>query len=162
MLMVDLFSGTGAVSQPWIEGGHRVIRVELAEGHDVRAIDAYPGATLIWASPPCPAYSLARPGCATRDPDLTLWQIALDIIHRSRPEYWIIENVCGAQRFWGRAPYHYGAWYLWGFYPPLPKGPRARHKMDSRDALERARVPTWLADTIYEKIIEDKTIRRIR
>lgn len=36
----------------------------------------------------------------------------------------VVENVCGAQRWVGRAAWHYGSYYLWGNLPalmPIPK-----------------------------------------
>ena len=162
MKVVDLFSGTGSATEPWARAGHHVIRYEIEEGHDVRAATVEPGCTFIWASPPCTEYSTAARGNTERRPDLELWKIALGFIQRSRPKYWVIENVVGAQRFWGRAPYHYGAWYLWGWFPPLTLRSIAPRKMAHRSALERARVPCELAEALYDTIITDMTIRRLR
>lgn len=173
MKVVDLFSGTGSATLPWSEAGHSVIRVELDEGHDVRSLAPIPGCTLIWASPPCTEYSTAATGrpIASKRPDLELWRTALAFIQASRPEYWVIENVVGAQRYWGRASCHYGAWYLWGWFPPFPSQwarTTAPTKMsregqhDASRALRRAAIPYPLAERIYESIIVDKTIRRIR
>ncbi len=176
MKVIDLFSGTRAATQPWVDAGHHVIHVDIEDGHDIKALEntAAPGCVLIWASPPCTEYSTAigRP-IALKRPDLDLWRMALGFIQRSRPEYWIIENVVGAQRYWGRASCHYGAWYLWGWFPPLPSAwarstaptktsREGVHTNDKVRAGRRAAIPTPLAEMIYDLIITDKTIRRIR
>lgn len=164
MKVLDLFSGTRSASAPWSRAGHEVIHVELTEGHDVRSLDRVPHCVLIWASPPCQEYSTIRSNSNLRDPDLSLWYHALRIIHASRPAYWIIENVAGAQRFWGRPRFHWGPFYLWGWFPNprIPGNTHREKKMEKPNALERARIPDALSGAIYEAIIEDLTIRRRR
>jgi hypothetical protein len=103
--------------------------------------------------------------------DDTLWLEALRVIKEAAPRYWVIENVKGAQQRWGRAPYHYGAYFLWGYYPLacLPKvawttslkGTHCdRSKIttknggvyrwdDGKSASEKAMIPDELAKGIY-------------
>ena len=46
---------------------------------------------------------------------------ALRVIREARPEYWVVENVRGAIRFFrpvlGEPAYRDGTWYLWGRFP---------------------------------------------
>ena len=42
----------------------------------------------------------------------------------------IVENVCGAQRWVGRARWHFGSYYLWGDIPALMPIPRSRQKFN--------------------------------
>ena len=76
---------------------------------------------LIVASPPCQQYSLwgmrmFHPNPAV--PDKTLWESALRIAHEAEAPV-IIENVRGAQYWWGRASYKSGPFYFWGNVPPI-------------------------------------------
>ncbi len=45
----------------------------------------------------------------------------------------IVENVCGAQRWVGRAQWHFGSYYLWGDIPALMPIPRSRAKISGQD-----------------------------
>lgn len=144
-LCVDLFCGLGG----WAEGF-------LAEGYDVIGFDVeprpYPGqlvlqdvrtldgaqlarAACIVASPPCQDYSYrAMPWRRARElppPDNTLffesWRIQLEACEAAgRYIPLVVENVCGAQKWVGRARWHYGSYYLWGDVPALmPRAMRA-------------------------------------
>lgn len=95
-------------------------------------------AALIVASPPCQEYSyMAMPWSiakqkareyrdGTRDVrQLTALFDACFRIKREAEEAaghfipLVVENVCGAQRWVGRARWHYGSFYLWGDVPAL-------------------------------------------
>lgn len=138
MIAIDLFCGLGG----WAEGF-------LAEGYDVIGFDIerrpYPGqlvlqdvstlsgaqfrnAQCIVASPPCQAYSYrAMPwkrAKALPPPDNTLFEACFRIQREAcaasgRYIPMVVENVCGAQRWVGRAAWHYGSFYLWGDVPAL-------------------------------------------
>jgi hypothetical protein len=46
----------------------------------------------------------------------------------------VVENVCGAQKFVGRAKWHYGSFYLWGDVPALmPRTSRDAFKVPSEN-----------------------------
>ena len=91
---------------------------------------------MIVASPPCQAYSYrAMPwkrAKALGPPDNTLFETCFRIQREaseaaSRHIPLIVENVCGAQKWVGRARWHYGSYYLWGDVPALmPITDRAR------------------------------------
>lgn len=137
-LCIDLFCGLGG----WAEGF-------LAEGYDVIGFDIerrpYPGqlvlqdvltlhssqfrnAAVIVASPPCQAYSyrampwkrakaLPPPSNELFDACFRIQREASEAAGRYIPL--VVENVCGAQRWVGRARWHYGSFYLWGDVPAL-------------------------------------------
>jgi hypothetical protein len=137
-LAVDLYCGLGG----WAEGF-------LAEGFDVVGFDIerrpYPGqlvlqdvltlngsqfrdAAVIVASPPCQAYSYrAMPwkrAKALPPPDNTLFEACFRIQRKAseaagRYVPMVVENVKGAQKWVGRAKWHYGSFYLWGDVPAL-------------------------------------------
>lgn len=137
-IAIDLFCGLGG----WTEGF-------LANDYDVVGFDIvpqpYPGqlviqdvstlhgrqfreAAVIVASPPCQAYSYrAMPWTRVKalgPPDNVLFDACFRIQREAseaaaRYIPLIVENVCGAQRWVGRAKWHYGSYYLWGDVPAL-------------------------------------------
>jgi C-5 cytosine-specific DNA methylase len=142
-LAIDLYCGLGG----WAEGF-------LAEGYDVIGFDIerrpYPAqlvlqdvttlhgsqfrnAAVIVASPPCQEYSYrAMPwkrAKALPPPDNTLFDACFRIQREAseaagRYIPLVIENVKGAQKWVGRARWHFGSYYLWGDVPALM--PQAR------------------------------------
>jgi C-5 cytosine-specific DNA methylase len=135
-LVIDLFCGLGG----WAEGF-------LAEGYDCVGFDIvrhvygekkYPGqlvlqdcttlqgsqfkqAAVIVASPPCQEYSLWGMRMFHPNPpipDKTLWNAAIRIgLEAGVPT--LIENVRGAQYWWGRANWKCGPFYFWNDTPAL-------------------------------------------
>ena len=127
--MLDLFSGIGGASQPFVDKGWRVIKVELDERFpaDWRDVTNFhpptSGIDLVWASPPCTEFSReSMPWCKTGvPPSMDLVNETLRIVFEANPRWWIVENVrgakdyltpvlgpriaiCGAVNLWGSAP----------------------------------------------------------
>jgi hypothetical protein len=116
-------------------------------------------AELIVASPPCQAYSyMAMPWSrakrmaqeyldGTRDrAQLTALFDACFRIQREackaagRHIPLVVENVCGAQQWVGRARWHYGSYYLWGDVPALmPIVRRGSQYVDGRKTAAHVR-----------------------
>ena len=142
-LAIDLFCGLGGWTEGLLAEGYRVIGFDI-ERHvygearypaqlvlqDVRTIHGaqFKDAALIVASPPCQAYSYrAMPWTRAKalpQPDNTLFEAcfriqreAEDAAGRTIPM--VVENVCGAQKWVGRARWHHGSFYLWGAVPAL-------------------------------------------
>ena len=85
-------------------------------------------AACIVASPPCQAYSyrampwkrakaLPPPSNELFDACFRIQREACYAAGRHIPM--VVENVCGAQKWVGRAKWHYGSYYLWGDVPAL-------------------------------------------
>ena len=142
-LCIDLFCGLGGWAEGFLAEGWDVIGFDI-ERHVYGDLH-YPGqlvlqdvltlhgsqfknAAIIVASPPCQAYSYrAMPwkrAKALPPPDNTLFQECFRI-HAEACEAsgWriplIVENVCGAQKWIGRAKWHSGPYYFWGDVPVL-------------------------------------------
>lgn len=180
---IDLFAGTGSATRYFEEAGWTVDKVDILQGRDVR--EYHPSkADFVWASPPCTEYSYSNRKFATWESKYEtapkLWRDSLRVVREARPRFWIIENVKGAQQVWGRAPYHYGSFFLWGYFPfeYLPvipwttslKGTHADRSVvtdkngglyqwdEGRSAAEKAVIPPELAKAVYEvteRFIED-------
>lgn len=142
-LAIDLFCGLGGWAEGFIAEGWDVIGFDI-ERHDY-GTGGYPGqlvlqdvltlhgsqfrgAAVIVASPPCQAYSYrAMPwkrAKALPPPDNSLFDACFRIQREAseaagRLIPLIVENVKGAQRWVGRARWHYGSYYLFGDVPAL-------------------------------------------
>jgi hypothetical protein len=143
MLAIDLFCGLGGWAEGFLAEGYDVIGFDL-ERHDY-GTGGYPGqlvlqdvltlhgrhfrdAAVIVASPPCQAYSYrAMPwkrAKALTPPDNSLFESCFRLQREAseaagRYIPLVVENVVGAQRWVGRAAWHYGSYYLWGDVPAL-------------------------------------------
>ena len=142
-LAIDLFCGLGGWTEGLIAEGYRVVgfdieRHQYGEAHypsqlviqDVLTMHGaqFKSAALIVASPPCQAYSYrAMPwkrAKALPPPDNTLFEACFRIQREAceaagRHIPLVVENVCGAQKWVGRARWHFGSFYLWGDVPAL-------------------------------------------
>lgn len=115
MRTVELFAGTGSFSKVAKELNHSILRVELqkdldAEVHiDILKIPQIEKFDVVWASPPCTAFSVASIGKHwdkdTRQPKtdnaklgIQLVEHTIKLIAESKPTYWFIENPRGMLR----------------------------------------------------------------
>lgn len=140
-LAVDLFCGLGGWTAGFLAEGYDAIGVDndprFAEGYeamgghfilaDVRDLDGrdFRNARCIVASPPCNRLtSLNRFNPPPAEVLQEAIDIALDVwrIRRESGVPTLLENVQGAQRYFGKAVTHRGPWYLWGDVPLLFDG----------------------------------------
>ena len=141
MLVVDLFSGTGAATQAFADRGHKVIRIDnnpklkpdiVADVCFLPLKDLKPD--FVWASPPCQDFSNVCHRNWTRQREggwpaegFETYLAACDAIAILNPPYWAIENVRGAARWWGKPTKRVGRstckanapFLLWGRFPPF-------------------------------------------
>ena len=161
MLVVDLFSGTGAATKAFKDRGHKVITVDIdpkLRPDIVADIRHFPLRNLkpdfVWASPPCTEFSRRdQRGLFPNEPHpdlgLQLVAAACDAIAGLDPTYWCIENVRGAKPYLGRPTKKVKAWYLWGRFPPFDafttfqkhRLPGGGKKSGWRQASARSRTP---------------------
>ena len=194
--MVDLFSGLGGASEAMVQAGWHVLRIEnnpllsevpftviddvklirdsVESRVDIRPID------LIWASPPCRAFSNAyaspksiharEHGLESYEPDMSLFEAAIDIIEKVKPKYWIIENVVGSIRYveplLGIPRQIIGPYVLWGNFPFIdvdesqlvPKKKKDVHSANPLRANIKAKVDFAVSEALRAAIEEQKSI----
>ena len=116
--MAELYAGTGVLSKRFAQGGWETEEIEITKGKDALKWepigDSY---DLLWSGVPCNEYSgLAYDYERIWRANRTLWLRSLELVPKAKPRLWIIENVKMAQWIWGKAPYHYGPFFLWGYF----------------------------------------------
>ena len=169
--MLDLCSGLGGASEAMKRHGWQVVRIDNNPkvSPDIVAdichlpIDL-PSPELLWVSPPCEEYSAKyqfgswHPN--SPNPDPAIWLAGLAAIAQLKPRFYVIENVRGAQKVWGKADYHFASRYLWTNIPLMCRPSYVPWKMGRIDRvgrakgnkkptyLESSRIPYELSDTI--------------
>lgn len=142
-LAIDLYCGLGGWTEGLLAEGYRVVGFDCEQHvygearypaqlviQDVLTIHGaqFKDAALIVASPPCQAYSYrAMPwkrAKALPPPDNTLFEACFRIQREASGAAGhhiplVVENVCGAQKWVGRARWHCGPYYFWGDVPAL-------------------------------------------
>jgi hypothetical protein len=144
--ILSLCDYTGNWSRPYELAGYQVIRVDLANGVDVRTLEHIEQPIHgILAAPPCTHFSKSgahlweRKGEAAILDGLSIVDACLRCVAIYRPSWWALENPAGRLKNWlGPAKWSFNpcdfgdAWtkrtYLWGdFTPPAPLfAPQAR------------------------------------
>lgn len=177
--ILDLCAGTGAWSQPYVEAGYDVRRVDLPQ--DVRLLrptgEPIQG---ILAAPPCTKFCRmsmchGRPTDAEFIEALSVVDACLRAVVIYKPRWWALENPAGYLREWLDEPrlrfdpWQYGdPWtkrtWIWGDFMlpaevPLPElAPRSlvkQHTPEGQRALvhnarDAARTPPGFARAFFE------------
>ena len=116
-LMIELFAGSARMAQTFKEAGFETFTVDIeelsrdperqidliADIWSLKADDLPPNPYVVWASPPCTAYSFARhkdrafgpggkPLCEEAHEANRLVQHTLHLIEQLEPTYWFLEN----------------------------------------------------------------------
>ena len=172
----DLCAGSGAWSQPYLDAGYNVVRIEIMDGQDVRTLETVSGVHGVLAAPPCKRFSKAG---ACHWPKVTPRELAealavvdacIRFIVAVRPQFWALENPPGRLRRWiGKPafifqPFEFGdPWAkqtcLWGdFVAPWHRRlvePQfswvKKYEVDTKDrAANRSKTPPGFARAFFE------------
>lgn len=158
-LHVDLCCGLGGWSAPFeAADGWRSVGIDIREDleadvvADVRHLPLACRPTLLTMSPPCTAFSrYSMPWLEEPEPDTSLVEACLAAVQELRPEWWVLENVCGLKQFSGvQERKRVGPFYLWGEFPPFdvatPDG--GKMQVSGEHPEERARIPFEIGDAL--------------
>lgn len=112
----DLCAGSGAWSQPYVDAGYDVIRIEKMRGDDVR-LQKGPLMPVhgVLAAPPCTVFCHAG-NRFTRMTDemldgLSVVDACLRFIFAAKPTWWALENPMGTlSQYLGQARYRFQPW----------------------------------------------------
>ena len=138
-VILDLCSGSGAWSQPYVDAGYDVHRIELEDGHQGRDVRLFrfPDSDIhgILAAPPCTVFSYARNRYPPSDNEVRAAISVVDACVRiatvTKPKWWVLENPINKVRwFLGPPVFTFRQWEygdpaekptgLWGrFTPPM-------------------------------------------
>ena len=198
MKIIDLCSGMGGASEAFIQAGDDVVRIDnnvlLSEvPHTIMMTiqefrdwliqlrsrgHVFPKVDLIWASPPCLAFSNAygaprskagRAG-AEYSPDLSILKCCVEIIEILKPRYYVIENVAGAIKFFkpnlGAFNQKIGPFFLWGKFPHIIIPGDFKHSKVDGDVWSdnplraniRGKIPFQMSASLRKAMISQKTI----
>ena len=189
----DLCSGLGGWTEAFVQSDWIVCRIEnnpdlqyvpftleldVLEWEDW--IEDLPKPNVIVASPPCLEFSLAynAPGPTAQrqgkpfTPNLDLVRACLDIIDYMKPDYWLLENVKGAQTHFlpliGGRRQLIGPFYLWGNFPLLSMPPHFQHRKGEQDTWSdnplrsnlNAMIPFEMSFELHQTISRQWTLAR--
>tara|TARA_B100000424_G_scaffold125941_1_gene95422 strand:- start:92 stop:646 length:555 start_codon:yes stop_codon:yes gene_type:complete len=181
-MIIDLFSGSGSATGIWETYGFMVERYDIITSPKVPTIPIDLSNTdqvkslgnirsghhvhLLWASPPCTEYSDEnRFFC--KNPhliDTTLWRNTLYLIDKIKPDHWVIENVRGAKKIWGKPTQRFGSYWLWGNFPKfnLPGKVQNKnvhvYKNKKERAKKTAQIPFELSYGLFKSIAFQKKL----
>lgn len=109
-IVIDLCGGTGSWSKPYKDAGYDVRLITLPE-YDVRTYEPPENVYGILAAPPCTEFSSSGARWfAEKDKNgrtlesMGILVAVLEIIARSNPEFWVLENPIGRIRRWMHNP----------------------------------------------------------
>lgn len=170
-VILDLCSGTGAWSDPYVQAGYDVRRITLP-AIDVRFYAPPNAVHGVLAAPPCEAFSLARNGNPPSQDELTcglgVVVACLRVIALARPSWWALENPVGRlAHCLGRPRYTFEPWWfgdpwtkstsLWGTFRLPPVTPDSSgfvrptySAADRTTRVERARTPPGFARAFFQ------------
>jgi len=163
LLHIDLCCGLGGWQAPFKESERwRSVGLDVRKDvspdvlGDVRQIPLSGSPTLVTCSPPCPEFSTAPvTPFAERDPDKSIWYACREAIARLDPRWYVIENVAGAQHWFGESDKSCHPYHLWGDFPPFDVGKvpdKTNHLGKVPDADEAAKVPYCIGDALRRAV----------
>jgi len=162
-LHVDLGTGLGGWTAPFRDSpAWRSVGLDIRDDlnadvvGDIRMLPFDCSPTLLTMSPTCRDFTRYHlPWLDEPEPDMTLVRACLDAVDDLEPDWWILENVQGLKRYWGRdETKRVGPYYLWGEFPTfdvvLSDG--GKMSVSGERPEERAKIPYPLADSLRRSV----------
>lgn len=159
---IDLCTGLGGWKAPFEDSdGWRSVGIDIRGDldadvvGDVRALPFDCSPTLVTASPPCTEFSRwDMPWLDEPEPSLELVEACLEAVETLDPDWWVLENVRGLDRYWRPARKRVGPFHLWGEFPPFDTVYTDGGKMSvsGERPEERAKIPYGLADSLRRSV----------
>ena len=176
-LILSLCDHSGAWSQPYLDAGYRVDRVDIkTDGRDVRLLKM--PSDPVWgvlAAPPCTVFANSGARWPRTDAEmvegLSVVDACIRLVMATRPRWWALENPIGKlsrylgepawtfQPFWFSDPYT-KATHLWGDFtvptrrPVFPKEGSKMHTQyggkSERTKAARSVTPAGFARAFFE------------
>jgi len=162
-LHVDLGTGLGGWTAPFRDSpGWRSVGIDIRDDlnadvvGDIRSLPVNCSPTLLTMSPPCTEFTRYHlPWLDEPDPDMTLVRACLEAVDELDPDWWVLENVQGLKRYWGREEAkRVGPYYLWGEFPTFDVVVSDGGKMavSGENPEERARIPYEIGDSLRRSV----------
>lgn len=159
--MIDLCCGLGGWKAPFEDHGWDAVGLDVRGDlnadvvGDVRRLPFDCSPDVMTMSPPCTEFvRWMLPWLDEPNPDLSLVQACLEAVEWLQPRFWVMENSRALHQYWKPAETHYGAFYLWGEFPPFDVERDWKGKMQTsgENPEKRAEIPYALADGLRRSV----------
>lgn len=178
--VLDLYCGLGGWAQAFPSSEYEITGYDIIDfskeypgkfiQSDILKPQKFPKCEILIASPPCTEFSKTTfptswQSVRKNPPDtktaIKLFNRVFQVAKQTKPKYYIIENVRGAEQFMGKARMHIGSRYFWGNFPLFTSRGNdiyGKYKLPpskDRPAL-RSKIPPSIASALESAIHQER------